>query len=526
MYSTLVTGFYPIRKNQKIETYIELIYNFMNLDANIILFTTHEISEIFRDIRKEKHMIIIEKDFEELYMWKKYKKYWNAQIELDHEKDIHSPELFSVLAEKSIFIEEAIKLNPYNTDYFFWCNIDVFRDKNISDIVVSSLPFNKNVLHDKIVLQSINNIIIDKIWGGHKIGCLRWRDAYERMLLKYFIKKEFAGKDHSIMLSTYFDNPSLAIVLNCTTQICDPWFFFEYLHSDYSGDNVKYQLEPTYIIPYIHPTVNVNIKGGLGNQLFQIATAYAYSQKYNGQLKLFKNKRTSDGRDMYWDSILYRLKPYLVDSLPTTLQYYTEKGPAQYDCLPQLTENGILLDGYFQSSKYFGTESIKQQIKELFKPSKELLENILKKYNSLLKMKQNIVCVHARRTDYLKNQTIIDIHNPQPLEYYIHATEYISKIVENPIYVLISDDVQYWKDNIQNIPQFSKDNTIFIENETDINTLCLMQQFYHFIIANSTFSWWGAWLANSQNVIAPSKWFGPKGPQNYDDIYEKSWIRL
>jgi hypothetical protein len=120
----------------------------------------------------------------------------------------------------------------------------------------------------------------------------------------------------------------------------------------------------------------------------------------------------------------------------------------------------------------------------------------------------------------------IDIHNPQSLEYYINATNYISNIIEEPLYVLISDDIKYWKDNIQNIPHFSRDNTIFIENESDINTFVLMQQFHHFIIANSTFSWWGAWLANSKNVVAPSKWFGPKGPQNYDDIYEKSWVRL
>ena len=121
---------------------------------------------------------------------------------------------------------------------------------------------------------------------------------------------------------------------------------------------------------------------------------------------------------------------------------------------------------------------------------------------------------------------MIDIHNPLSVEYYINATNYISNIIENPIYVLISDDIQFWKDNITSIPQFSINNTIFIENESDINTLCLMQQFYHFIIANSTFSWWGTWLAAHKNVIAPKKWFGPNGPQYYEDIYEQSWIKI
>ena len=63
-------------------------------------------------------------------------------------------------------------------------------------------------------------------------------------------------------------------------------------------------------------------------------------------------------------------------------------------------------------------------------------------------------------------------------------------------------------------------------NDTDINTFTLLQNFNNFIMANSTFIWWVVWLSNSKNVIAPSKWFGPQGPQKYEDIYEDSWIRI
>ena len=73
------------------------------------------------------------------------------------------------------------------------------------------------------------------------------------------------------------------------------------------------------------PIVSVNIGGGLGNQMFQIATAYVYAQKYNGKLELLKYKKSNDGRDTYWNSILFRCKPYLVDSLSDTLIQYSEK---------------------------------------------------------------------------------------------------------------------------------------------------------------------------------------------------------
>jgi hypothetical protein len=76
----------------------------------------------------------------------------------------------------------------------------------------------------------------------------------------------------------------------------------------------------------------------------------------------------------------------------------------------------------------------------------------------------------------------------------------------------------------------------FLNDEGDVGTLVLLQQFRTFIVANSTFSWWAAWLAEGQGsrgsaeesktVIAPSRWFGPAATQKYEDIYEPNWIRI
>jgi hypothetical protein len=269
------------------------------------------------------------------------------------------------------------------------------------------------------------------------------------------------------------------------------------------------------------PIVYLNIEGGLGNQIFQVVTSYAYSKRYNGCLKVNKNKQYDDGRPLYWDSILYSFKPYLVDTIPNNLIQWYERYPTEFNNITPLTNQGIHLHGYLQSSLYFN--DIKEEVKELLKPCDDILNNLLSKYNKLLSIKDRVVVVHARRTDYCINQHKINFHGPLTKEYYKEAIKRISTSVENPVYLLCSDDTTYWTDLIKDIPELNKDNIFILENEDEINTFYLLQQFKYYIIANSTFSWWAVWLSNSERVIAPSKWFGPWGPQSYKDIYEPGW---
>lgn len=235
--------------------------------------------------------------------------------------------------------------------------------------------------------------------------------------------------------------------------------------------------------------VSVNILGGLGNQMFQIATAYAYAKKYNGVLKIRKNKLEDDKRPLYWDSILKNVSPYLVDNINTNeLQKWYESCPTEYKQIPPLPKNGIYLNGYLQSEKYF--KDIKQEIKQLFCSPESSLEYINTKFKSLLENKNRIVVVHARRTDYLKNKHNIMFHGPLTVDYYKTAVKNMCKLVENPFFLLSSDDSSYWSEIFNDIPEFNKENTLILTNENEINTLTLLQQFHYFIIANSTFSWW------------------------------------
>jgi hypothetical protein len=98
--------------------------------------------------------------------------------------------------------------------------------------------------------------------------------------------------------------------------------------------------------------------------------------------------------------------------------------------------------------------------------------------------------------------------------------------IKNPIFVLCGDDLSYWEEIKHDIVAVYENEHVFLEDETDVNTFALLQQCKHFIMSNSTFIWWCVWLSTAENVFVPSKWFGPEGPKEYEDIYEPSWERI
>jgi len=270
------------------------------------------------------------------------------------------------------------------------------------------------------------------------------------------------------------------------------------------------------------PIVSVNIMGGLGNQLFQIAAAYAYARQMNGQLQII-HKRDNGNRPVYWDTVLHRIQPYLVEAIPSWLTVWNEPQATEYREIGPLPANGMYLTGYLQSSKYYPTTMIKDEIKRLFRPTTELIASVNDKYAYLIHNKERVVVIHARRTDYI---TFRDFHGPLEGSYYKEAVKRIISRVEQPIFVLCGDDVSFWNDIRNDIPAVFENDHVILENETDIRTFTLLQQFHHFIMSNSTFIWWCVWLADAKNTIVPAKWFGPTGPKEYEDIYEDGWERI
>ena len=259
--------------------------------------------------------------------------------------------------------------------------------------------------------------------------------------------------------------------------------------------------------------------GGLGNQLFQIATAYAYARKTGGVLQIL-HILVNGERPVYWESLLKRVKPFLVKSLPPNLENWQEQQSTMYADIGPLPLQGKYLKGYLQTSKYFYNDTYKQEIKELFKPQPEMFEACASRYAHLLRQKDRVVVMHARRTDYLK---AAGVHGPLTGAYYREAVQRMLKKVENPIFLLCSDDQSFWDEIKEDIEPVFEHEHVVLDDDSDIRTFTLLQQFHHFIMANSTFIWWAVWMADATHVIVPKKWFGPDGPHPFDDIFEDGW---
>jgi hypothetical protein len=249
------------------------------------------------------------------------------------------------------------------------------------------------------------------------------------------------------------------------------------------------------------------LKGGLGNQLFIIANAYAYSLKYHKKLYLSKVwEGISEDRPNYWNTLLQNLNKYTIDKIPTeNIQIYKEPSFG-YNPIPHF-KNNVVLNGYFQSPLYF--IFYEKEIKELLRvPMKYSFDN-------------PTVAVHIRRGDYTKYS---DIHYNQNIIYYKNAKIRMENLLGcRPNYIYFSDDKEWVKKNFQLL-----DNDNISELDKDYEEFNCMGQCHHFIIANSSFSWWSAWLSESPGkiVIAPYKWFGPKGPQDYSSVYPIEWIQV
>lgn len=251
--------------------------------------------------------------------------------------------------------------------------------------------------------------------------------------------------------------------------------------------------------------ISCKLQGGLGNQLFQIAAAHALALRNNDVSGFnFNNCYTPQQghtSNKYRDSFLSKVN----EINDFKFEHYYNELRFGYDEI-SYREN-LLINGSFQSEKYF--IDYKETIKNLFYVD---LTDIKKTVNEL--SNGNVITsIHIRRGDYLNNP---NFHKPCELGYYLKAMEHIG----NGLFIIVSDDIKWCKQNIIG------DNIIYTPFTNEIDDLKLMQSCDNNIIANSSFSWWGAYLNNNHNrtVIAPKEWFGVNGPKDTDDVIPIGWI--
>lgn len=254
--------------------------------------------------------------------------------------------------------------------------------------------------------------------------------------------------------------------------------------------------------------------GQLGNQMFQYASLLGIARKHNVFFTIPKHN------EVFNDGLGNKLRIELFDVFKVNPdQIGFVNGSNIQESLFEFDDRFFNLDkiddynivGYFQTEKYF--KEFETEVRENF----QFLEYIQKDCEDFVSVMEDSIALHIRRGDYLINS---DNHHNLSLEYYEEA---LKNFDTSKQVVIFSDDAKWCKE--QKI--FESDRFLVSETKNSYLDLYLMSKCSDFIIANSTFSWWGSWLANKGKVVAPKKWFGPSlSHKNTKDLYPQEWIQI
>jgi len=295
------------------------------------------------------------------------------------------------------------------------------------------------------------------------------------------------------------------------------------------------------------------ITSGLGNQLFQYAISRDLARHAKTDLKLDISEYSSSSFRAY--GLKYFNIPQTIASAEEVREFYIsdKRRPASLGnkiwrnlinnifialihkkiyltrrTLPLIMPlllviskylDVIYIECYWQGEEYFrGVESSLRGEMTIRKEFDNIPEDILHSIDSV-----NSVAIHIRRGDYTSYQPLVLL----PLDYYRKAVEKINNLCENPHFFIFSDDINLAKKNLGWLPS----HATFVGGHTkDYQDLMLMSRCKHNIIANSTFSWWGAWLNSNPNkvVITPNEWFADKriNAKRIKHLIPQNWIKI
>jgi hypothetical protein len=288
----------------------------------------------------------------------------------------------------------------------------------------------------------------------------------------------------------------------------------------------------------------VKITGGLGNQLFQFAFGQYLSKQINTNvlydIQTNKNQKKITSRNLelqnlnfkleiasikdiyefkfFTKGVLARIERKVAELMPFFNKKFIVENSMHKLVTKSIMHDNCYYDGYWQCIEYVEIN------KDIFKNQISLIKDVDNK-NTLLINKirsSQSISVHIRRGDYItikKNSAIFHICG---LDYYKTAIRFIEQKVSNPQYYIFSDDIEWAKKN------FIGSEYTYVEGNEPYLDMYLMSLCKHNIIANSTFSWWGAWLNESKDkiVIAPEKWYISDLNNNLTNFIHRDWIRI
>lgn len=253
---------------------------------------------------------------------------------------------------------------------------------------------------------------------------------------------------------------------------------------------------------------NLGHFGRLGNQMFQIGATIGIALS-NGKTYSFPKWRCNY-TNKYYEKYFKETLP--LNTIPSRLQ--VQEGNFSYTNVSLPPNGNFNLNGYYQSEKYFIEH--RDEVIKYYTLNDEYTKPILDKYDFT-----NSCSIHIRRGDYKNLQqfhTLLDVNYYQGAINNIYGSEF-----SNVKFYIFSDDISWCKENII-LP-----NVIYVEGNEDVIDMYMMSKCENNIIANSSFSWWGAWLNTNKNkrVVAPKNWFGPNNQHlSTNDLCCDGWIEI
>lgn len=292
-------------------------------------------------------------------------------------------------------------------------------------------------------------------------------------------------------------------------------------------------------------SIIVRLQGGLGNQLFQYALGKRMALFHKTDLKIdatiFEN----------YPHHAYSISPFNVEESFATKEevapyqrFKTKDGrrwmiynkliadgrlyvrETQFNFDPRVfkSKKNAYFDGYWQTEKYF--KDIEDIIRKEFTLKKPLSAKSQEVEKEILKT--NAVALHVRRGLFASHPTFSAHHGTSSMDYYGNAVAHIASKVKNPHFFVFSDDQPWCKEHLK-LPY----PVTYVDHSTpatDFEDIILMSRCKHNILANSTFSWWGAWLNTNPNkiVTSPTHWFNSERGKKYNliDLLPPGWLRF
>jgi hypothetical protein len=254
--------------------------------------------------------------------------------------------------------------------------------------------------------------------------------------------------------------------------------------------------------------------GQLGNQMFQYASTLGIAKKLDVPFVIPNHTEVVNdglGNKLRIELFeVFKIKPDqtgLVNGVD--VQEQTFEFDDNFFSLNSKIDHNLV--GFFQTEKYF--KHSEKEVRNQF----DFLDYIKDDCDDMIETVKDSIALHIRRGDYLINS---DNHHNLTLDYYQNALEHYDKDQQ---VIIFSDDPKWCKEQ----QLFSEDRFLVSETKNSRYDLYLMSKCSDFIIANSTFSWWGAWLADKGKVIAPKTWFGSAlNHKNIQDLYLDKWIKI